>query len=204
MKSFLPLLKLLHTPLVLSRRVRVLSGILSAMIPDGASVLDIGCGSGSIGKAIMHSKPTVSVRGVDVLVRPDCLIETITFDGRTIPLPDATVDVSLLIDVLHHTDNIPGVLGEACRVSCRDVIIKDHLCENLWDFKILKFMDWVGNRQYGVALTYNYWNQMQWKMCFASKGLMIVTWFDELPLYPVPFQGLFGRGMHFIAHLRKR
>lgn len=39
---------------------------------------------------------------------------------------------------------------------------------------------------------------------FASKHLTITAWFDELPLYPVPFQGLFGRGMHFIAHLRKR
>lgn len=204
MNLLFSLLKSLHTPLVFSRRVRVLSDALSGLIPDGASVLDIGCGSGGISSAIMRARPSLSIRGADVLSRPDCLIESTIFDGRTLPLPDAAVDLSLLVDVLHHTDHLSELLDEAVRVSGGKVLVKDHLCENRRDRAVLKFMDWVGNRQYGVDLPYNYRNREQWKSGFAEKQLSIVAWTEELPLYPHPFQALFGNGLHFIALLHKR
>jgi hypothetical protein len=95
------------------------------------------------------------------------------------------------------------LLCEACRVSGRFVLIKDHLSENGFDFKTLQFMDWVGNRPHGVILPYNYQNRGQWDKHFLATGLRVKDWQTRVPLYPFPFRALFGRQLHFIALLEK-
>ncbi len=143
----LEFLKRVHGRAVLSRRVRLLAELLAAQIPANASVIDIGCGDGTIASEIKRHNPTISIQGIEFAPRPTCSIECASFDGATIPHPTGSFDVCLFVDVLHHTNNqqeITRLLFEACRVSRRYILIKDHLSENLIDFKILQFMDWVG------------------------------------------------------------
>ena len=202
----LSLVKAAHGRAVHGRRVRVLSEFLARKIPAGASVLDIGCGDGTIASLIARQNPTVSIRGIEFASRPSCLIECTAFDGATIPHPSASFDVCMFVDVLHHAPNSQGIarlLGEACRVSRRFVLIKDHLCESRIDFKTLQFMDWVGNRPHGVVLPYNYQSRAQWNKYFSSTGLTMQDWNDQIPIYPFPFSALFGRRLHFIALLEK-
>lgn len=185
------------------RRARVLAASLAARIPAGASVLDVGCGDGTVGHLIAEIDPTISIRGVEVAPRPRCRIACLPFDGRTIPLDDASVDVCLFVDVLHHTLNIPELLAEARRVSRRHVLVKDHACETALDRAVLSFMDWVGNRPHGVSLPYNYQRDAEWRRHLRACGLRLVSWQARLPLYPFPFDHVFGRGLHFIALLEK-
>jgi hypothetical protein len=112
----------------------------------------------------------------------------------------------MFVDVLHHAPNSQGItrlLAEACRVSRRFVLIKDHLSESGFDFKTLQFMDWVGNRPHGVVLPYNYRSRDQWNQYFSLAGLNVHDWNDRIPIYPFPFSALFGRRLHFIARLEK-
>jgi SAM-dependent methyltransferase len=203
----LSLLKRAHGRAVFGRRVRVLAEFLAAKVPPGASVLDIGCGDGAIASGIARQNVTVSVRGIEFAPRPACLIECLPFDGVTIPHPSASFDVCMFVDVLHHAKDAQGIerlLSEACRVSRRFVLIKDHLSESFLDFKTLQFMDWVGNRPHGVVLPYNYQSRAQWKQYFSAAGLNVHDWNDRIPLYPFPFSLLFGRHLHFIALLENR
>ena len=57
----------------------------------------------------------------------------------------------MIVDVLHHCNDPVSVLKECARVSKRWVLIKDHVSDSVYDEKILKFMDWVGNRAHGVV-----------------------------------------------------
>src|SRR6266403_2145405 len=57
-----------HHALVFERRTRVLAEMLAAQIPQGASVLDIGCGDGTIGSLIAQLRPDISIQGVEFLV----------------------------------------------------------------------------------------------------------------------------------------
>src|ERR1035438_5509692 len=82
-----------HQSFVHQRRVRVLAETLAARIPQGAGVLDIGCGDGTIACLIAQLRPDVSIKGVEVVVRPGCQIECHPFDGSTLPFPDHSVDV---------------------------------------------------------------------------------------------------------------
>lgn len=79
------------------------------------------------------------------------------------------------------------------------IVIKDHLREDLLANTTLRFMDWVGNRRYGVALPYNYWQRQQWRSAFSTLGLEEEGWVESLLLYSWPLDGFFGRKLHFIA-----
>ena len=170
-------------------------------------MLDIGCGDGTIASLIARQNPSVTIRGIEFAARPGCLIECAPFDGKTIPHASASFDVCLFVDVLHHAPDQQGIatlLSEACRVSRRFVLIKDHLSESLIDFKTLQVMDWVGNRPHGVVLPYNYQSHEKWNQYFSQAGLTVQSWNDRIPIYPFPFSALFGRRLHFVSMLEKR
>jgi SAM-dependent methyltransferase len=181
----------------------MLAEILAARIPKGASILDIGCGDGTIASLIAARRPDISVQGVEFAVRPACRIPCTSFDGTSLPFADGSFDGCLLIDVLHHTDDVTVLLKEAARVSRSFVLVKDHLCESGLDNATLRFMDWVGNCPHGVRLTYNYQSREAWTKHFASCGLRESEWTTRVPLYPFPVSLVAGRGLHFVTRLEK-
>jgi SAM-dependent methyltransferase len=189
---------------VFQRRARVLAELLAARIPQCASVLDIGCGDGTISSLIAHLRPDLSIQGVEYMVRPACKIECRPFDGSALPFPDASFDVCLFVDVLHHTQDPAILLREATRVTRSYLLLKDHLDESFFDDVTLRFMDWVGNRPHSVVLTYNYQGRKQWEEYFSDCGLVQESWTSHVPLYPWPFSLVVGRGLHFVALLRKQ
>lgn len=190
-----------HDRLVFRRRVRVLVDEISALLPQGADVLDVGTGDGQVA-ALIHARQTGgAMRGIDVMLRPQTAIPVSLFDGAQIPLPDASVDVVTFVDVLHHTQDPASLIAEAARVARKSVIIKDHFSENALDHATLRFMDWVGNAPHGVVLPYHYASRAQWDGWFAAAGLRVDVMCGDIPLYPLPASLIFGRGLHFVTRL---
>ena len=194
----------LHEQLVLKRREDVIARSIRAVLPETTgSLLDIGCGDGIISTYLKESRPGLHVEGAEVLERPNCKIKCTVFDGKHLPFPDHSFDAVMMIDVLHHIDDIDSAIVEAMRVSRQYMVIKDHIWSNRLDFFILRFMDWVGNRAYGVRVAHNYKQKTFWTQSFGAKGLNVVSWNEHLGLYPAPFSFLFERGKHFTAVLSK-
>lgn len=192
-----------HAKLVFGRRISVLAEVLAKYLCPSQTVLDIGCGDGSIGALLQQQITGLDVSGVETHLRPECKIACRPYDGSSLPFPDVSFDVCLLVDVLHHTSDVRGLLKEASRVSRQYVLIKDHLDENFLDHATLKLMDWVGNRPHGVRLTYNYQSREAWQQHFAEAGLRKVSWTEEVPLYPAPVSWVAERHLHFVALLQK-
>lgn len=189
----------LHEKHVLDRRVRVLAKHLADAIPKDASVLDVGAGDGNLAVAIGRHRPDISFRGIDVLVRPETAIPVEQFDGVHIPVADGGVDVVMMVDVLHHTDDPNVMLREASRVAKRAVVIKDHDSSGFLATSTLRFMDDVGNRRHGVRLPYNYWPRSRWLEAIRSLGMRVTFWRDHLGLYPWPASMAFDRRLHFVV-----
>lgn len=194
-------LESVHEQHIARRRARVLSQQLAEFIPRDASLLDVGCGDGEIAWLVGQKRPDLEIRGVDVLVRPHTRIPVEPYDGLLLPGKDNSYDVVTLIDVLHHCTEPLEVLREAGRVARRAVIVKDHAREGFAAQLTLRLMDWVGNRRYGVALPYNYWQRPQWQTAFADLGMQVEKMTNQLGLYCWPASLLFDRSLHFLARL---
>ena len=191
----------IHGRYVHNRRVRVLRDSLTRLIPQGASVLDVGCGDGLLAYLIAQSRPDLDVRGIDVLVRGQTHIRVDAFDGRVIPYGDASFDVAMFVDVLHHTQEPLPLLREAARVARKAIIIKDHILQGWCAGPTLRFMDRVGNARHGVALPHNYWPRQKWLAAFDVLGLEASEWTTKLGLYSWPASWIFDRSLHFVARL---
>lgn len=190
-----------HEKAVFGRRIRVLAENIAGLIPVNARVLDIGCGSGTLAKAVMALRPDVTIEGIDVLVRPGTDIPVTAFDGYSIPWPDDHFDVAMFIDVLHHTDAPAKLMAEAKRVAKAGIVIKDHNRDGAFADLTLRFMDWVGNAAHGVRLPYNYLSGSEWRAVWSDLDLKVDRKVDRLGLYPKPFGWLFDRRLHFVARL---
>lgn len=194
----------LHARCIHPRRVRALALQLKGLLPPDARVLDIGCGDGSLARALIGLRPDLSIVGLDVLVRPATAIPVEAFDGRRAPFGDRAFDAALLVDVLHHADEPEGLLREAARVSRQAVVLKDHLLQGPFAEARLRLMDRIGNERHGVALPGRYWRRSAWHDAFARAGLEVDSWSERLGLLPPPLSWAFECGLHFLARLKPR
>ena len=193
-----------HGRLVHRRRVAVLAERLGGLLPPSATLLDVGCGDGTISKLIEQTVSGLKVTGVEYSPRADCAVPCIGFDGAHLPFEDKSFDGAMFVDVLHHSSDPLAILRDAARVCRSFILIKDHLAENVFDHWTLRLMDWVGNKPHGVVLPYAYLSERQWKDLYRDAGLTEQKLDRHIPIYPASFSWIFGRKLHFIAALEKQ
>lgn len=191
----------IHGKLVHRRRVDVLAQGVASIFPACSTLLDVGCGDGTIAKQLAQRVPGLKATGAEYSPRADCAIPCTSFDGVHLPFEDKSFDCCMFIDVLHHSLDPLSILRDAARVSRKYVLIKDHLAENVLDHWTLRIMDWVGNRPHGVVLPYAYLSKAQWKALYEDAGLVVQQTERAIKLYPPPLSWIFGRGLHFISVL---
>lgn len=179
----------------------MLADAIVPLLPRGSEIVDVGCGDGALAALIRERGHHLTIEGYDVLIRPHTNIAVGAFDGKHLPLENASVDFALLIDVLHHTSDPMVLLREAVRVSRQGIIIKDHRMSRPDAGITLRIMDWVGNRPSKVALPYNYWSERRWREAWTCLGLAVRHYQTKLGLYQWPASWIFEKGLHFVAKL---
>jgi SAM-dependent methyltransferase len=101
-------------------KLRYLLDDLSA----SGSVLDVGCGGGSVAKAVKRERPALDVHGCDLsasAIAAACSSDPQGVDFRVataerLPYHDATMDFVWIFDVLEHVEDPEQVLREVARV----------------------------------------------------------------------------------------
>jgi SAM-dependent methyltransferase len=89
---------------------------------SGDSVLDLGCGAGDSVEQFRSLNPGVSWLGVDLERSPEVATRTRTdaefrtFDGRSIPADDASIDVVYCKQVLEHVAEPRPLIADVARV----------------------------------------------------------------------------------------
>jgi SAM-dependent methyltransferase len=166
-----PMLAILEAVNNRAYREAVLRDLLP-LLADHAQILDVGCGDGRLSSEIMRRKTTVHIVGIDVQHRRPAQIPKVMADARHLPFRDASFEVVMAVDVLHHTPDILSVLQEMTRVSSHQVLLKDHV----WDGRIatwllLSWFDWCVNAPFGIGCAYNFPKLERWLGYFGALGL---------------------------------
>jgi SAM-dependent methyltransferase len=191
-----------HGRVIHPARVRNLARGLGELLSPGSSLLDVGCGDGSLAVLLREQCRLADVEGVDVFVRDEVAIPARAFDGRQMPWPDKSWDYVMAVDVLHHADDQRALFSEMLRVARRAVLLKDHLCENALDRWLLLKMDGVGNDRHGVAVPGKYLSRMQWQKLFDESGGIVESFDSKVRIYPWPLSLVFGRHLHCMCAVR--
>jgi len=199
---FRSLLRTVHKP-IYEHRQQVLVKLISPHLGPGARVLDIGCGFGHLGRALMDaSKDSIQVEGLESVKRGNELIPITAYEGTRIPFPDRTFDAVILADVLHHDHDQERLLREAARVSRNVVIIKDHLRDGVLAQQRISFLDWAANAGYNVPCLYEYHNLQEWRALVGKVSSGVVEERTSIDVYPPVFNELLGKGLHYFVVFR--
>lgn len=147
---------------------------LHPLLKDDSFVLDIGCSDGYLANQLIMQNQTLHILGADIHYPHMSKIPSVIYNGKRLPFPDATFDVVLAVDVLHHTEDIMVVIREMSRVSKHDILIKDHVWDgNRITWLFLSFFDWCTNAPNRIHCTYNYPRLDQWQNYFKALSLTI-------------------------------
>lgn len=108
------------------------------------SILDVGCGDGSIATAFAerYDIPKEKTYGLDLVPILSPAVVGLHYDAEgNIPLPDKSVSLTSLFVVLHHVSDPEKLIREVCRVTRHNVIIRDH--DNNDDVEFLRFIHFL-------------------------------------------------------------
>jgi len=197
-------MKRLHRP-VYASRLRELVRQITPHLRSGDRVLDVGCGFGALGKALLDARscpPGVHVKGLERVRRGNELIEVRAYEGVSISHEDRSHDVVILADVLHHESDPDPLLRECVRVSRRLVIMKDHQVKGFLAQQRISLLDWAANAPYGVTCTHQYKTPGAWTELRQRHGLVPIQEFRSMRLYPRGLDLLFGGSLQYMAILR--
>jgi SAM-dependent methyltransferase len=191
----------MHRP-IYNARLRKLVQTITPHIRAGDKVLDVGCGNGTLGKAILDNQACpaeVQIEGLERVPRGGEPITVHSYDGGTMPFPDNTYDTVIIADVLHHEPEPDALLAECARVAKRLVIIKDHQIRGVFAQQRVAFMDWAANAPYGVPCLFRYNTPNGWTQTLNRHGLDPVERLDAMKLYPPVVNMVFGGKLQFMA-----
>ncbi len=199
------MLEHLHKP-VYEKRIKVLSDLIVPKLQDDEHLVDVGSGYGGLGNAILEEAQgtkRITVTGLEKKPRGGEKIETVGFDGYSIPAKDEEYDVTILADVVHHEEKPMELLKEVARVTKRMMIIKDHIPQGILAQSRISLIDWAANDPYGVKCLYRYFTVEQWQDIYKELGMTIGEEITSINLYPPLINMLFGKRLQYIAFVYK-
>ncbi len=94
-------------------------------IPEGSNVLEVGCGKGTLLKALREIKKC-KVTGVDIIPKPDSIdfpFYSVDIDDSPLPFGDNEFDYVISTEVLEHLFNPEKAIDEFSRTSSGKIII---------------------------------------------------------------------------------
>lgn len=195
----------LHGP-VYAARLKTLTRLITPHLQAGDKVLDVGCGTGNLAKALSQSPncpQDATFTGLERVRRGGEPIEVVEYDGTTFPFEDDSFDLVILADVLHHEQDPSRLLAECKRVTRRLLIVKDHQRKGPLAQQRISLIDWAANAPYGVPCLYRYNTQAQWTQTREKLKLELVEEHNTINLYPMFYNVLFGRGLQYMGVWKK-
>jgi len=181
-------------------RANRLANYLLEFVNRGDTVLDCGCGTMHVAH-LLHQRSGARGVGTDILNFNESDLEMCICPGEALPFADNSIDVVLLIFVLHHSKDSRKILKEALRVARRRVILFEDVYDNYFELWLLKIMDWLGNRTVSahIPLPFAFKPEAEWKKVFSESDVNLIAVKTIRPLFFLP-----TRHRGFVIDLKKQ
>lgn len=143
-------------------------------IKPGSKILDLGCGSGIVGKTFGEVFKS-EVTGVDIIDQRIVSLDFQLYNGENLPFSDDTFDAVLINYVLHHCQDPIHTLREAKRVTKDKMVIYEDLPENI--------ISKLSCKIHGISFAYlfqknkikgNFKSAGEWEKIFEDLGLRLI------------------------------
>jgi ubiquinone/menaquinone biosynthesis C-methylase UbiE len=158
-------------------------GLVAKYVEQGSSVLDLGAGTGWVAKRLAERKDCQASL-VDVLDCNETDLPHRVYDGRVIPHADKSFDVTLLVFVLHHSQNQEEILRESARVTRKRIVVVEDTPRNAFELTVDKLCDSLMSMQHGFATPATYRKIGEWKSIFGKLGLELSAEDVIAPFFP--------------------
>lgn len=160
--------------LLIRKIIRTRSSIavnrISPYIKNSRKLIDIGSGTGDVALLLRSEGKDVTPVDVEDFHGPR-LVNTVIYDGKTLPFPNQSFDAALLLMVLHHTPNPKTVFSEASRVAREVVVIETSFTSPIHKFFTV-VSDAIGNLRV-EAFWNSYKTGREWRVFFEQHGFRI-------------------------------
>jgi ubiquinone/menaquinone biosynthesis C-methylase UbiE len=158
----------------------------SQWIRPGERVLNLGAGDCRL-DLLLKNRAGCDMVPVDVESHNETTLALTLYDGKSLPFSDQSVDVVLLLWVLHHAEDPRAVLSEAHRVARRAVIVFEDRNDSVMDRMIFRafhrFLRW----SQGFSLPHHEWTHDQWSRLGQKVGFKTAS------------EGVIGRQLGYFA-----
>jgi ubiquinone/menaquinone biosynthesis C-methylase UbiE len=158
----------------------------------------VGAGDGWYAAEMTSRNLAMSIRALEVHVRPRSKVDVELYDGENIPMPDRSVELAYAIDVLHHCREPMVVLREMMRCTEKFLLLKDHTFESQFDRWVLACLDIVGNRSAGIPSAHGYQHRWEWVERIEAEGFERRSLLTPVSLARGPV-GLVSNKLQFIG-----
>lgn len=156
-----------------------------AFLKPGLTVLDIGCGMG-YAIEVLDEDYGITSFGCDIVPSAHRIKRFARFDGSALPFADKSIDIAMLIFVLHHTEDATALLREASRVARTALLVVEDTPRTMIDRRWGEMHIRNFNRRHGIPWAGRIRTETEWKQLFRFAGLPLLssgqlTRFERLP-----------------------
>ena len=154
------------------KRAEIIYNALEGFIRKEEIILDVGCGSCNIIEILKERNYNV----VPLDIGDNSIIEGINpvvYDGEKMPFKENTFDKSMILAVLHHTNQQKILIKEVMRVTKKRIIIIEYVYTNKIDKLVTKFVDSLINLEFNGIQSNR--TDSEWRNFFNTNGLRIVN-----------------------------
>lgn len=121
-------------------RARGKAALLAPFLSRGDTILDVGAAEGFVAEHLTL-RCGVQAKLVDIADMNRTQLPHQVYDGGRLPFANDSVDVIILVYVLHHAVDPRWLLREARRVASRRIIVLESTYERRWEEPLLRQLD---------------------------------------------------------------
>lgn len=136
-------------------------------LQGGQHIVEIGAGNGLVAQ-MLHDTTGADFTLLDVVDYNRSQLPMHVYDGKTLPFPDNSFDLAMLVFVLHHNPDPRPVMREALRVARHGVLVVENDTRGVIKKPLTRMIDSTEFLRRGVPPCYMTKSAAEWREFFEA------------------------------------